>query len=529
MAGQVQELLCAPRIVMSELQAATFGGCPDIFRGVVWKLLLSYYPLVRDERPAHVQRLRTQYHEWVGEIADVHPPSFSNALNASVDESVDAAIASSEVITEFASTVFDAATSASSPMRHNTIQQSPLPRTPNVFGSPSSHGHLPDDKARRAALDALFALEGGGDDKATTSTIQDLFDDEGVLRGGTSAPPVHMMAMAKRRSRRGVEPASDNDTTNDTTNNTTNDDTDEDHFPSTPSRILLPPIEMEETTPTAALAESPVPSSSARVADAELRCEIFKDVERTHADLSFFAISAHTDALSRILLVYAKLNAGVGYIQGMNELLAPLLFVCVGDVVGLRGGIGGEGGAAAEVESEVLHGGPLFAAEADAFFLFASLMAEHRDVFIQAQDNSSSGIRGQLTRFGRMLLRREPVVAARLDAHHIPPDFYAMRWLTALASREFNFPDTLMLWDSLFADPERFAFLRQVCVAIVRTQRETLLLADFATTVKLLQRPPLVDFVVLLSTAVQVRAEENAERAAATARPVAKRGGGGGW
>lgn len=34
-----------------------------------------------------------------------------------------------------------------------------------------------------------------------------------------------------------------------------------------------------------------------------------------------------TQALGRMLLVYAKLNPGVAYVQGMNELLAPLFYV----------------------------------------------------------------------------------------------------------------------------------------------------------------------------------------------------------
>ena len=34
----------------------------------------------------------------------------------------------------------------------------------------------------------------------------------------------------------------------------------------------------------------------------------------------------HHDVLSRILFIYAKLNPGVRYVQGMNELLAPIYF-----------------------------------------------------------------------------------------------------------------------------------------------------------------------------------------------------------
>ncbi len=35
----------------------------------------------------------------------------------------------------------------------------------------------------------------------------------------------------------------------------------------------------------------------------------------------------HYDVLSRILFVYGKLNSSVKYVQGMNEVLAPIYYV----------------------------------------------------------------------------------------------------------------------------------------------------------------------------------------------------------
>lgn len=65
--------------------------------------------------------------------------------------------------------------------------------------------------------------------------------------------------------------------------------------------------------------------------DAETREQIERDVERTHPDLHFFSgdtpqAQRHRAALRRALFVYAKLNPGLRYVQGMNELLAPLYY-----------------------------------------------------------------------------------------------------------------------------------------------------------------------------------------------------------
>lgn len=492
MALRVADLISAPRVSLSDLQAASFGGCPDKFRAVVWKLLLSYYPLVRDERAAHVTHLRAQYRDWVAEVA-MDERMRSSALD-------DSCLADAQAVDEAVSTSVagDASAEPQSPASRKPAESTPVRAESNIFGSPSVHGSFPCTEEKNADVAALLTEAGtvdGGSRRVAPVGGGSLFDDDGVPRKPAEAPAFTSSIAASVLNNSGI------------TSEDEDSDSDEDHFGESPIG------EVEVCQPPAP------PTPKASDADSILRLEIFKDVERTHAELAFFADPVHTGALSRILLVYAKLNAGVGYIQGMNELLAPLLYVCVGDSVGLREGVGGADGAAAEAAEN-----SLFAAEADSFFLFASLMSEHRDVFIQAQDNSSSGIRGQLDRFARILSRREPAVAARLSMLQIPPDFYAMRWLTALAAREFNFPDTLMLWDSLFADPERFAFLRQVCVAIIRMQRDVLLTADFATTVKLLQRPPAVDFVSILSTAMHVRAEENGERASAAAARHLPRG-----
>lgn len=38
------------------------------------------------------------------------------------------------------------------------------------------------------------------------------------------------------------------------------------------------------------------------------------------------------EALKRILFIFAKLNPGIRYVQGMNEVLAPLYYVFKTDI-----------------------------------------------------------------------------------------------------------------------------------------------------------------------------------------------------
>jgi len=140
-------------------------------------------------------------------------------------------------------------------------------------------------------------------------------------------------------------------------------------------------------------------------------------------------------------------------------------------------------------------------------------MSEIRELFIQAHDNGELGVRGMLTRFQRLLARREPGVAEHFARMRLSADFYAFRWVTTLLTREFAFPEVIMLWDSLLGDPQRFSFLLHFCCGMVRAQRARLLAADFGGCVKLLQHYPEPDFVALLGCAMRLRAEDNADLA----------------
>jgi hypothetical protein len=202
--------------------------------------------------------------------------------------------------------------------------------------------------------------------------------------------------------------------------------------------------------------------------------EIRKDVIRTHPDLRFF-LEPYEDlgqkryaALERILYVWAKLNKGVRYVQGMNEIVGTLYYVLAHD-------------SNTEWSNE---------AEADTYFLFNSLLVEMRDVFVPDLDEADTGIHGRISNMITLLSLHDPEVRCHLDSVGIDPSFYSVRWLTTLLSREFVLPDTIRLWDSMFASTHKDNFLRYVSVTMVMVIRDTLLLGDFSTCLRLLQAYP---------------------------------------
>jgi len=86
-----------------------------------------------------------------------------------------------------------------------------------------------------------------------------------------------------------------------------------------------------------------------------------------------------------VLLIFAKLNPGLTYVQGMNELLAPLYLLFATDK---------------DVQMAA-------AAEPDAFYCFVDLISEFRDNFCSQLDNSSVGIRATISSLSDLLKHRD--------------------------------------------------------------------------------------------------------------------------
>ena len=222
-------------------------------------------------------------------------------------------------------------------------------------------------------------------------------------------------------------------------------------------------------------------------------CEsIEKDVIRTHPCLHFFAEESgiHHTALKRILYLYAKLNPGIKYVQGMNELVGTLYYVFGNNM---------------SYEPWREH------VEADTFFCFSLLMIDVRDLFIRNLDDASCGIGGRIQDFVDTLFAHDKDVALVLEKQGIAPSFYSLRWITTLFTREFDLFDTIRLWDSLFADTDRHDMLCCLCCTMVMEKREELLEGDFTRNLTLLQNYPPVDISYFLSRVDHLRSKDKSK------------------
>ncbi|XP_042395473.1 TBC1 domain family member 13-like isoform X2 [Zingiber officinale] len=211
--------------------------------------------------------------------------------------------------------------------------------------------------------------------------------------------------------------------------------------------------------------------------DAEIIEQIDRDVKRTHPDMQFFngdssfAVS-NQEVMRRILIIFAKLNPGIRYVQGMNEILAPLFYVFKNDP---------------EANNALLSG--------------------FRDNFCQKLDNSVVGIRSTISKLSELLKKHDEELWRHLEVTtKVNPQFYAFRWITLLLTQEFNFADSLHIWDTLLSDPEGpQETLLRICCAMLILVRRRLLAGDFTSNLKLLQNYPSTNISHLLYVANKLR------------------------
>ncbi|KAJ1275420.1 hypothetical protein BS78_05G134300 [Paspalum vaginatum] len=219
--------------------------------------------------------------------------------------------------------------------------------------------------------------------------------------------------------------------------------------------------------------------------DSEILEQIDRDVKRTHPEISFFSTKSNQESLRRILIIFSKLNPTIRYVQGMNEVLAPLFYVFKNDP--------DPSGSAS--------------AEADTYFCFVELLSAFRDNYCKHLDNSSVGIRSTLSKLSQLLKRHDEELWRHMEVTtKVYPQYYAFRWITLLLTMEFSFNVCIHIWDAILGDPEGPPdTLMRICCAMLILVRKRLLAGDFTANIQLLQHYPATNIDHLLHIANRLR------------------------
>ncbi|KAJ2717201.1 GTPase-activating protein [Coemansia spiralis] len=207
------------------------------------------------------------------------------------------------------------------------------------------------------------------------------------------------------------------------------------------------------------------------------------DVPRTTPGSPIFQAPRVQRGLERILYCWAARHPASGYVQGINDLLTPFVYVF------LEPHLPPTLGSAAQVAAAVdaLDRSVLSAVEADSFWCLTKLLDGIQDNYTHAQP----GIQRQIVKMKELVARIDGPLAAHLDAEGVEFIQFAFRWINCLLMREVNLDSIVRMWDTYLAEPDGFSsFHIYVCAAFLLKWRKELAQLDFQQIMVFLQQPP---------------------------------------
>ncbi|KAI5288544.1 GTPase activating protein [Ascosphaera aggregata] len=186
------------------------------------------------------------------------------------------------------------------------------------------------------------------------------------------------------------------------------------------------------------------------------RHRIEKDVHRTDRTIPLFAgediphpdpdsafadqgTNVHLEQMKDMLLTYDEYNRNLGYVQGMSDLLAPIYAVTQDGSI--------------------------------AFWAFVGFMRRMQGNFLRDQ----SGMRDQLLTLNQLVQLLDPELYLHLESADSSNFFFFFRPLLVWFKREFEWPDVLRLWETLWTDYLSGSFHIFVAMAILEKHRDVIM------------------------------------------------------
>jgi hypothetical protein len=197
----------------------------------------------------------------------------------------------------------------------------------------------------------------------------------------------------------------------------------------------------------------------------------------------------HSDVLERILYIYAKTNKDVGYVQGMNAILAPIYYCyCLDNTC----------------EEENI--------EADTFWSFSFLMDDIKKIFQKQNDSLKGGIIDKVLLLELMVSKIQKEIFNKLQKSNKTDCFYfAIKWINLFFSQQMIMPDVLRLWDIIFSEDNRYYFVYIFSLAILEYHKKEILKKDYYEIVEKLQKLNLENIEELIKISFNIRKNHSKE------------------
>ncbi|XP_069085663.1 TBC1 domain family member 15 isoform X1 [Pleurodeles waltl] len=168
---------------------------------------------------------------------------------------------------------------------------------------------------------------------------------------------------------------------------------------------------------------------------------IEKDVNRTDRTNTFYEGLDNPSLilLHDILMTYCMYDFDLGYVQGMSDLLSPVLYV---------------------MENEV-----------DAFWCFVSYMDQMHQNF----EEQMQGLKMQLIQLSTLLRLLDSAFCSYLESQDSGYLYFCFRWLLIRFKREFSFNDILRIWEVMWTGLPCENFHLLICCAILESEKPNIM------------------------------------------------------
>lgn len=172
---------------------------------------------------------------------------------------------------------------------------------------------------------------------------------------------------------------------------------------------------------------------------------IEKDVLRTDRAHSYFEgeNNKNLEQMKDLLNTYHMYNFDLGYVQGMSDLIAPLMVV--------------------------------FDNEVDSFWAFVGLMKRMQSNFLMDQ----SHIKTQLANLNTLIEFIDAEFAQYLDSNDSSNMYFCFRWILILFKREFTFYDCMRFWEVLWSVIECKNYHLLICISILLMKKSEIMANRF--------------------------------------------------
>lgn len=239
---------------------------------------------------------------------------------------------------------------------------------------------------------------------------------------------------------------------------------------------------------------------STSLEDMNVMRQIRKDVPRTYGGIKMLQQPRAQLLLERVLFIWALRHPASGYVQGMNDILLPFLFVTLAKKISSDGDIyrllaltdldvKGICGSIRDTDWDEV--------EADSYWLLSAFMSGVQSNFTFSQ----GGTHALVKRMQTIVALAEPRLHGFLVEAGVSFEEFAFRWMNCFLLRELPPHIGVRLFDTYCAEEldsghRGFGIFHvYVCAALLIRWSEAIRgIDDFAKLVQMLQSPPTKDF-----------------------------------